>query len=246
MNKTIIACGNCKKRLRIPNSWKTLRVTCPECKYEFFYSYKPFLLKKAFDFVLVLIGGFLSGTLIAYLNHFYDITGFYLNFIIPIGIILYGIAVNALFALFIFILFRNRGINISGKFYLIISGLIAIYSFWSAKYITYSIVPVNVQYVSENHNIKVVEHKKETPSKAFTFAEYIQQSYENTSFNNWGMYGQYPVAIFDIKLGLVPLLVEHIGLFLSLPVFLYLFGSRKTKNKLDQIFYDWGKYFSRK
>lgn len=144
--KTIIKCVNCKQRIRVPIDKGNLRVTCPKCNYVFRYS-PHLLLKKCLGFPLLLIGGGLSGLLIAYLNHFYDITGFYLFFIIPVGAIGLGLSANIGFVATLAFL-RTRGINYSMLFLILMSGSIALFAFWLSQYIVYSTGTITVNYVS--------------------------------------------------------------------------------------------------
>ena len=144
--KTIAKCINCKQKIRIPIDKGNLRVTCPNCNHVFRYS-PHLLLKKCLGIPLLLIGGGLSGLLIAYLNHFHDITGFYLFFIIPVGAIVLGLAANTGFVATLAFL-RIRGINYSMLFLILMSGTIALFSFWLSQYIVYSTGTITVNYVS--------------------------------------------------------------------------------------------------
>lgn len=144
--KTIIKCINCRQRIRIPIDKGNLKVTCPKCSCVFSYS-PHLLLKKLLGIFLLLIGGGLSGVFIAYLNHFYDITGFYLFFIIPVGAIALGLAANTGFVATLAFL-RTMGINYSMLFLVIVSGTIALFAFWLSQYIVYSTGIITVNYVS--------------------------------------------------------------------------------------------------
>ncbi len=117
--KMTIRCINCKQKLRIPIDRGNLKVTCPKCNHTFRYS-PHLLLKKCLGIPLLLIGGGLSGLLIAYLNHFYDITDFYLFFFIPVGAIVLGLAANTGFVATLAFL-RIRGINYSILLLILIS-----------------------------------------------------------------------------------------------------------------------------
>lgn len=144
--KTVIKCINCKQRMRVPINKGNLRVTCLKCNYVFRYSPR-LLLKKCLGFPLLLIGGILSGILIAYLNHFYDITGFYFFFIIPVGAIVLGLAANIGFVATLAFL-RTRRVNYSVVFLVIMSGSIALFTFWLSQYLVYSMNTITVNYVS--------------------------------------------------------------------------------------------------
>lgn len=143
---TIIKCINCKQKLRIPIDKGNLRVTCPKCNYVFCY-HPRLLLKKCLGIPLLLIGGCLSGLLIAYLNHFYDITDFYLFFIIPVGAIVLGLAANTGFVATLAFL-RIRGINYSMLFLILMSGTLSLFTFWLSQYIVYSTGTITVNYIS--------------------------------------------------------------------------------------------------
>ena len=144
--KTIIKCVGCKQRIRVPINEGDLRVTCPKCKYISCYS-PHLLLKKCLGFPLLLIGGALCGLLTAYLNHFYDITGFYFFFVIPVGAIALGLIANIGFVASLAFL-RTRGINYSILLLILMSGSIALFAFWLGQYIVYSKGTITVNYVS--------------------------------------------------------------------------------------------------
>jgi len=143
---TTIKCPNCKQKLLLPIDKGNLRVKCPKCDYVFYYS-PHILFKKCLGFPVLLIGGGLSGLLVAYLNHFYDITSFYLFFIIPVGAIVLGLAANIGF-IFILSFLRIKGINYSTLLLILMSGMIALFSFWLSQYIVYSTGTIPVNYVS--------------------------------------------------------------------------------------------------
>ena len=145
-HETIIKCVGCKQRIRVPINKGNLKVTCPKCKYIFCYSPR-LLLKKCLGFPLLLIGGVLCGFLIAYLNHFYDITGFYFFFVIPVGAIALGLIANTGFIATLAFL-RTREINYSMLFLILMSGSIALFTFWLSQYIVYSTGTITVNYVS--------------------------------------------------------------------------------------------------
>ncbi|MDO9464868.1 MAG: hypothetical protein Q7J67_06185 [bacterium] len=144
--ETIIKCVGCKQRIRVPTNKGNLKVTCSKCKYIFCYS-PHLLLKKSLGFPLLLIGGALCGLLIAYLNRFYDITGFYLFFIIPVGAIALGLIANTGFVATLAFL-RTREINYPMLLLILISGSIALFTFWLSQYIVYSTGTITVNYVS--------------------------------------------------------------------------------------------------
>lgn len=169
-HKTIIRCVNCKQRLRVPIDKGNLRVTCPKCKYAFRYS-PHLLVKKCLGFPLLLTGGGLSGLLIAYLNHFYDITGFYLFFIIPVGAIGLGLSANIGFVATLAFL-RTRGINYSILFLIMMSGMISLFAFWMSKYIVYSTGTITVKYVSRKPPCKLEKAKTELTQMEKTLKVY--------------------------------------------------------------------------
>ena len=158
-HKTIIKCNNCRQRIRVPIDKGNLRITCPKCNHVFPY-FPHLLLKECLGFPLLLVGGGLSGILVAYLNHFYDITGFYLFFIIPVGAIVLGLAANIGFIATLTFL-RTRGINYSMMFLVLMSGTIALFAFWLSQYIIYSTGTITVNYVSRKPPPKLEKAKTE-------------------------------------------------------------------------------------
>lgn len=176
--QTVIRCANCKQRIRVPIDEGNLSVRCPKCDYIFRYL-PHLLLKKCLEFPVLLIGGGLSGLLIAYLNHFYDITGFYLFFIIPVGAIGLGLAANIGFVATLAFL-RTRGINYSVLFLILMSGSIALFSFWLSQYIVYSTGTITVNYVSRKPPPELKQGQAEIEQMADTLRS-LHSSIENCS-----------------------------------------------------------------
>ncbi|MDP2763001.1 MAG: hypothetical protein Q8O27_00595 [Enterobacteriaceae bacterium] len=145
-HKTTTKCVNCKQGIRIPINRGNLLVTCPKCNQIF--RYKPQLLfKKLLGAIFLIFVGGISGFSIGYLNHFYDITGFYLFFIIPVGAVILGIISNIGF-IAVLTLLRIRGINYSMLILIFMSGTIALLSFWVSQYIVYYTEEITVNYIS--------------------------------------------------------------------------------------------------
>ncbi len=137
------------------------------------------LFKKCLGFFLLLIGGILFAILIAYLNHFYDITGFYLFFIIPVGAIILGLVANIGFVATLSFL-RTRGINYSMLFLIVMSGLIALFTFWLSQYIVYSTGTITINHVSRVPPSELKQAKSELKQMESTLHN-LRASIENFS-----------------------------------------------------------------
>jgi len=177
-HKKIIKCAKCKQKLRIPINKGSLRVTCPKCKCTFDYS-PHILLKKCFAFPLLLIGSAPCAILVAYLNHFYDITGFSLFFVIPAGSIVLGLGANIGFVASLAFL-RTRGINYHVFVLILISGSLALCTFWLSQYIYYSTETATVQYYSREPPPELEWGKKEIKQLEARI-DNLQSSIENSS-----------------------------------------------------------------
>ena len=92
-NKVVIKCRKCSQLLRVPTNKGKIEIVCSNCSNTFLYSPHLFI-KKYYGAVLMLLIGIIFAVLIAYLNSLYDITGFYLLFIIPVGAIALGLLSN--------------------------------------------------------------------------------------------------------------------------------------------------------
>jgi|JI10StandDraft_1071094.scaffolds.fasta_scaffold113976_2 DNA-directed RNA polymerase subunit RPC12/RpoP len=59
-DKNIIFCENCKQKLRIPKIAKKMEISCPTCKYKFFYKYSKYFFSSDTrkQILIGLIGGF--------------------------------------------------------------------------------------------------------------------------------------------------------------------------------------------
>ena len=155
--RTIIKCKQCKQKLRVPLDRANVQVNCPKCNRLFQYS-PHLLLKKTFGFFLLIIGGIFFGALTGYLNHLYDITGFFLFFIIPWGAILFAVLTDiGFFAILAFL--RIKGIDYSKLLLLLVLGLIALYAFWRSEYLSYANVFYPNNYIS-HVTLGLIRHDK--------------------------------------------------------------------------------------
>ena len=216
-SKTIIKCIKCKQNLKVPVNKGNLKVSCPKCKFAF--SYSPHLLFKQYSgFILLLTGGILFGVLIiTNLTLLIDLTDFYLLFIIPVGAVIFGLLINLGF-ISILAFLRTKGINYSNLLLIIISGLIVLFTFWLAQYIIYS------EFISTDYSL----------------IDCVVKTYKSSSLNIFGIVGGTPIPIIPPStnyiestdnigigsFGVLLLLLDHIGLFFSLPFLWALENSR--------------------
>lgn len=226
--KTIIKCKQCKQKLRVPLDRGEVQVSCPKCNRLFWYS--PYLLlKKIFGFFLLIIGGILFGALIGYLNHLYDITGFYLFFIIPWGAILFAALANiGFFAILAFI--RMKGVTYSKLLLLLVLGLIALYAFWRSEYLSYANAFYPNNYISHvtlgliRHDKAEKEQTEYSVQNIINFKKYVEKKYSIVSFRFFGRFGKaaFLAQSDEIEIGFVGIIfifLKHIGLIFIFPIF---------------------------
>lgn len=189
----VVECINCKQKLRIPIDKGNLTITCPKCNRSF--PYKPhWLRKKNAGFIFLLIGGILSGLLAAYLNHFYDITNFYLLFVIPVGAIIFGLVANIGFIAALAFL-RTSGTNYSRLSLVVMAGFIALFSFWLSQYIAYSSEEMTVNYISREVPPDIEMTKTEIEQMEYTF-----QNLPLTEQEHQRLYNQYEEKVKEVNI----------------------------------------------
>ena len=143
---TTVTCGICGHAFAAEADADDSDVTCPNCNHKFSFVLQPPQMKLG-GIALLLIGGGISGAVIAYLNHFFDITGIYFFFVIPIGAIVFGLAANLGFVAFLAML-RTKGVNYNKALLVLLSAIISVSAYWLSEYTMYRSSTIEITYIS--------------------------------------------------------------------------------------------------
>lgn len=200
-------CKNCRSKIRYPKNRGSIKVTCPICDESF--SFKPVTShKKTMYYFLIVILSLLWSFFVARTYILTELIDFYLFFIIPTGAFLYGLIVTAGF-IFVLSIFRYININFSKSTIIKTAGILAIFTFWLSNFFYY----------------------QDTLGNIFDLFRIVARIYSQSNINFFGVFGGVPIPLSTSSpityntgigfFGFILLIIDHIGLFFSLP-FLWL------------------------
>ena len=138
------------------------------------------LKQKLIGVLFVLFCGLLSAALMAYINHFYDITNFYLLFVIPIGAIILGLLANT-GVVFSLLFLKKKEITYNKFFVIIISAVISLVSYWLSQYINYSNETIITEYTVSRIPPPEIDQTKEELKQIKKQIQNLYSSIKNSS-----------------------------------------------------------------
>jgi phage FluMu protein Com len=193
--KAVLECNQCNKLLKVPIDKGKLKVKCIYCSNEF--KFKPSLLStKSIASIFLLFSALIFSTIFSYISTFFDISGFYVFLIIPVGAIMFGFIANlGLMAGLAYL--KDKGVTYKKSIIITLSIIVALYSFIGMNYISYIKGVITIQYIDDIGNI--VEEVNEKTVNNFSFIEYLVEINNSNSFQFFGVINQIPIMTPEIE-----------------------------------------------